>query len=199
MLLLRVILLSKVKSDILKSDVLAATSVSLTARGNGTGPDTDSGWEKAWRAAAWVQLGNEDMFYHELSYAIFENFGENLFSLYNPFDPSPIFQIDANLGYPGAVMNSLIQAPDVANISTPLAISPLPALPSQWPSGFIKGTRARGGITLDLSWASGKPTSAQIKVDNSIVLRQLRVVYGGKVVSEFKTAPGFMKSLDHFG
>ncbi|KAF9004601.1 glycoside hydrolase family 95 protein [Cyathus striatus] len=175
-----------------KSDVLAAASVSLTARGNGTGPDADSGWEKAWRAAAWAQLGNKDMFYHELSYAIFENFGDNLFSF-------PIFQIDANLGYPGAVMNSLIQAPDVANISTPLAITLLPALPSQWPSGFIKGTRVRGGITLDLSWASGKPTSAQFKVDNSIVSRQVQVVYGGKVVSEFKTAPGFMKSLNHFG
>ena len=45
-----------------------------------------------------------------LQYAIERNFGSNLFSLYDPFDPDPIFQIDANLGYPGAVMVSQIHA-----------------------------------------------------------------------------------------
>ena len=33
-----------------------------------------------------------------------ENFAPNLFSLYNPYDPDPIFQIDANFGFPAAVM-----------------------------------------------------------------------------------------------
>lgn len=50
-----------------KDQVLVAASVSLEHRGNGTGPDADSGWEKAWRAAAWAQLANSSMFYHELS------------------------------------------------------------------------------------------------------------------------------------
>ncbi|KAG5346232.1 hypothetical protein C0989_000879, partial [Termitomyces sp. Mn162] len=47
--------------------VIDAATVSLIHRGNGTGPDADSGWEKAWRAAAWAQLGNATEFYHELS------------------------------------------------------------------------------------------------------------------------------------
>ena len=50
-----------------KNQILDAASVSLYHRGNGTGPDANSGWEKAWRAAAWAQLGNGSMFYHELS------------------------------------------------------------------------------------------------------------------------------------
>ena len=50
-----------------KSQVLNATETSLIHRGNGTGPDADSGWEKVWRAAAWAQLGNASEFYHELS------------------------------------------------------------------------------------------------------------------------------------
>ena len=37
-------------------------------------------------------------------YAIQRNFAENLFSIYDPGDVDPIFQIDANLGYPAAVM-----------------------------------------------------------------------------------------------
>ncbi len=39
-----------------------------------------------------------------VQYTISENFGPNLLSLYDPGDPDPIFQIDANLGFPGAVL-----------------------------------------------------------------------------------------------
>ena len=48
-------------------EVIAAATISLIHRGNGTGPDADSGWEKVWRAACWAQLGNASEFYHELS------------------------------------------------------------------------------------------------------------------------------------
>ena len=47
--------------------VIDAATTSLIHRGNGTGPDADSGWEKVWRAACWAQLGNASEFYHELS------------------------------------------------------------------------------------------------------------------------------------
>lgn len=55
------------KQTYTKAQILDAATVSLIHRGNGTGPDADSGWEKAWRAAAWAQLGNAATFYHELS------------------------------------------------------------------------------------------------------------------------------------
>ena len=48
-------------------EVIAAATTSLIHRGNGTGPDADSGWEKVWRAACWAQLANASEFYHELS------------------------------------------------------------------------------------------------------------------------------------
>lgn len=50
-----------------KDEVVSAAVISLLHRGNGTGPDADSGWEKVWRAAAWGQLGDRDRFYHALS------------------------------------------------------------------------------------------------------------------------------------
>lgn len=53
-----------------KEQVLAAAETSLLHRGNGTGPDADSGWEKVWRAAGWAQLGNESEYYKELTVCV---------------------------------------------------------------------------------------------------------------------------------
>ncbi|RDB26766.1 putative alpha-fucosidase A [Hypsizygus marmoreus] len=181
-----------------KKQIMDAATVSLAHRGNGTGPDADSGWEKAWRAAAWAQLGDANQFYHELTYGIFLNFGPNLLSLYNPFDSNPIFQIDANLAYPGALLNALIQAPDVASRNIPLTVTLLPALPKQWPSGSIRGARVRGGITVNLEWSGGKPTSASFSVASNIVTRPVQVLYSGKMVASFMTSPGFSRSINTF-
>lgn len=41
-------------------------------------------------------------------------------------------------------------------------ITLLPALPSRWGSGMIRGFRLRGGHLLDLSWEAGKPTQARL-------------------------------------
>ncbi|KAJ7220491.1 glycoside hydrolase family 95 protein [Mycena pura] len=181
-----------------KAQVMDAVTVSLIHRGNGTGPDADSGWEKMWRAAAWAQLKNATEFYHELTYGIFEDFGENLFSLYDPFDEFPIFQIDANLGLPGAILNALLQAPDVASVSTPLVITLLPALPHQWASGSMKGARVRGGMTVNLVWEGGKPTSALFEVDTSVVPRPVQVVFDNKVVLSFTTHAGLSRTITSF-
>ncbi|KIK57466.1 glycoside hydrolase family 95 protein [Collybiopsis luxurians FD-317 M1] len=183
-----------------KEQVSNAAMTSLIHRGNGTGPDADAGWEKAWRAACWAQFGNASEFYHELTYTIFEDFGPNLFSLYDPFDVDPIFQIDANLGFPGAVLNGLLQAPDVASFDIPLVITILPALPDNWSSGHLNGARTRGGITVNLEWDDGKPTSATFTVDANPIstTRRVQVVHAGKSVASFTTSPNFQTTIHNF-
>ncbi|KAF8631453.1 hypothetical protein AX15_002391 [Amanita polypyramis BW_CC] len=182
-----------------KDEILRAASVSLLHRGNGTGPDADAGWEKVWRGAAWAQLGNASAFYHELSYTLHEDFGLNLLSLYDPFSSDPLFQIDANLGYPAAVMNALIQAPDVPTLDTQLNVTLLPALPSQWASGHIRGARIRGGVTLNLIWSQGRPTSAQFNVDQNVkIVRHINVIYNQKEVGSFITVPGLVEGFTAF-
>ncbi|KAG6892529.1 hypothetical protein C0995_003303, partial [Termitomyces sp. Mi166 len=131
-------------------------------------------------------------------YAINRNFGPSLFSLYNPSDPDPIFQIDANLAYPAALLNALIQIPDVANYSTPLTVTLLPALPKQWPSGSIKGARLRGGLTFDLEWKGGKPVSASFKADANVVSWNVLVLYKGKTLASFETSNGLTRSITSF-
>jgi alpha-L-fucosidase 2 len=117
----------------------------------------------------------------------------------------PIFQIDANLGYPAAVLvgrmislafvalilhnqqNALIQAPDVPDLYTPLTVTLLPALPPQWSSGSIKGVRIRGGISVNFQWSGGKPTQAVFTVDANARSRDVRVLYADNLVGEFAT------------
>ncbi|KAH9855593.1 glycoside hydrolase family 95 protein [Lenzites betulinus] len=198
--------------NLTQAQVLAAAETSLIHRGNGTGPDADSGWEKVWRAACWAQLQNATEFYHELSYAVERNFGPNLFSQYMPGSTpeDEIFQIDANFGYPAALLNGLIQTPDVASLSDIFTVFILPALPSNWPRGSIRGAHLRGGLSVDFSWApadsdAGK-TAAGTGALTSLVVsaapnadvaapRQMRIVHGGKELALFEVRAGMRMQI----
>ncbi|EPQ51576.1 hypothetical protein GLOTRDRAFT_108097 [Gloeophyllum trabeum ATCC 11539] len=179
-----------------KVQVLEAAKTSLIHRGNGTGPDGDAGWEKVWRAAAWAQSHDAAAFYHELTYALERNFGANLFSLYNPYiptQPNTIFQIDANLGFPAAVLNALIQAPDTAAASQPLIITLLPALPAAWASGSVRGARLRGGLVADFGWGGSSLAEANFSMAPGVseaTGRAVEVLYNGKQLVEFESGDG---------
>ncbi|HEX2822453.1 MAG TPA: hypothetical protein VHO07_20105, partial [Streptosporangiaceae bacterium] len=63
--------------------------------------------------------------------------------------------IDGNLGATAAVAEMLVH-------SHGERIEPLPALPRAWPDGQVTGLRARGRITVGLSWAGGRATQASL-------------------------------------
>ncbi|CAE6473315.1 unnamed protein product [Rhizoctonia solani] len=197
--------------DLTREQVLKAAEVSLVSRGNGTGSDGDSGkYKPAYfiehliksdtlrlgKGLAGSLLGSITKLDCVLSPVKERNFASNLWSLYDASQRDPTFQIDANMGYSGAVMNALIQAPDTSSLSDTLRITLLPALPAAWKNGSIKGARIRGGMSLDLEWANGKATRANLTVDPVVRhVRQIEVWYDGKSIGEFSAVARLMKDF----
>ena len=53
----------------------------------------------------------------------------------------------------------------------------LPALPKAFSTGFVKGIRARGGYSLDISWENGKVMGIRIAADKK---GNVNLSYNGK-------------------
>jgi len=56
-------------------------------------------------------------------------------------------------------------------------VSLLPALPSAWPQGKVRGLRARGGVRVDMEWANGQLIDAALTSDTE---RKLTLRNGGR-------------------
>lgn len=133
--------------DMAKTPQLAAAArKSMELRGDGS-----TGWSDVWRIALWARLHNADAAYTNLKLLLTQ------MTLPNMFDLCPPFQIDGNLGGPAAMMEMLVQ-------STPDEITLLPALPSQWPEGSLKGVRVRGGGKVDIYWKDGRLTKFSLRI-----------------------------------
>ena len=117
-----------------------------------------TGWSCGWRVNLYARLGDAEnaykMYRQLLRYVSPDKYkgpgakrGGGTYP--NLLDAHSPFQIDGNFGGCAGVIEMLLQ-------STPDGVSPLPALPSAWPTGHISGIRTRTGETVDLSWENGE-------------------------------------------
>lgn len=126
-----------------------------------------TGWSRAWIINFYARLLEGDKAYENILAL------QRKSTLPNLLDMHPPFQIDGNFGIVSGITEMLMQSHDGE-------ISILPALPTAWSDGAIKGILARKGFEIDMEWQAGQLKTLTV---SSQLGSQLDLRYGTMIKS----------------
>jgi alpha-L-fucosidase 2 len=131
-------------------ELFEAAITSLNRRGDGA-----TGWSLGWKTCLWARLHDGDRALTLLTNLLKDK------TLPNLFDNHPPFQIDGNFGACAGVTEMFVQS-HIRTANGGYRIDLLPALPGAWPTGSVRGLRARGGVTVAVKWDKGTLSEATL-------------------------------------
>lgn len=151
-------------------ELAQAVKKSLLLRGVGKygdrWPHAGGNWSMIWRTALWTRLHEGDQAIHTFNTMIRDSGYENMGS-----NQSGHFMVDAIMATPGVFSEMVAQAEDGC-------VYLLPALPTEWPEGSVKGLRLPGGYLIDASWKNGTPQEVTVRTPQGKPAP--KVVWNGK-------------------
>lgn len=143
------------------------------------GQGSSTGWSKAWMVNFLARLNDGDAAWNKILELQREK------TLNNLFDTHPPFQIDGNFGLTAGIAEMLLQ-------SHSGEIVLLPALPAAWKNGTVSGLKARGNISVEISWDNNRLTRAKLEAAENINI----IVRSGSLKTSLKLKKGEPVLLD---
>ena len=150
------------------------------------GLSEQTGWSLVHMANVYSRLLNGDQALDCLSLIARSCVKNNFYTTHNDWREMGIgvkmewapFQIDANMGWTAAVQQMLMH-------SRPGLVAVLPALPSHWQKGSVKGLMTRGNIRINITWDI---SAGIISVDLTSIARDQEITLRSHPVTERKIA-----------
>lgn len=154
-------------------ELAAAAKKTLEVRG-----DDGPSWTIAYKLLFWARLQDGNRAFKLLKEILKPtlktdiNYGAGGGVYPNILSAGPPFQIDGNFGATAGIAEMLLQSHDGF-------IELLPALPDAWKKyGSVKGFKARGNFSIDMSWKDGRITNYRIA---SPMAKKVKVKLNGEL------------------
>jgi alpha-L-fucosidase 2 len=120
--------------------------------------DESTGWSMGWKVNLWARLLDGNHAYKLIQdqlHLVTADQRKGGGTYPNMLDAHQPFQIDGNFGCTAGIAEMLMQSQEDA-------IHLLPALPTVWKNGSIKGLVTRGGFVIDMTWKNNKVSTLKV-------------------------------------
>jgi len=137
-----------------------------------------TGWALAWRICLWARLQQPERAYAFMKKQLRLSVGKQGGCYPNLFGAHPPYQIDSNFGACAGIAELLMQSRATGGVE-PNEIILLPALPEALHTGYVKGLRAKGGVTVNICFRDGELDRYELTLDNHLPAADFVVTYNG--------------------